>query len=137
MARISFTVERNIGNVSVDELWRRLSDVQSIPKYWHGHREVNVLERDGNSYHVTIKYAFPSIFGGNMGKSIITVDDGMKAIKFNNTDGPVLGAITVRIDEKDQRLICEYNVSVSSPMGGWVRKHFMSGVEHAFDRLLT
>ncbi|MGC8558825.1 MAG: hypothetical protein ACP5NC_07560 [Nitrososphaeria archaeon] len=65
------------------------------------------------------------------------MDDGTKVLKFNNTNGPVLGTIIVRIDEKNHRLICEYNVSVGSPMGGWVSKHFMSGVEHAFDRLLA
>ncbi|MGC8558826.1 MAG: hypothetical protein ACP5NC_07565 [Nitrososphaeria archaeon] len=68
MAKISFTVERDIGDADVKELWRKLRDVQSIPKYWHGHREVNVLLKDEMGYHVTIKYAFPSIFGGNMGK---------------------------------------------------------------------
>jgi len=137
LARVSFVAERDIGEASVDELWRRLSDVESIPKYWHGHREVNVLQKDGNIYHVTIRYAFPSIFGSNIGKSTVLVDEKMKAIKFDNTDGPVVGTITVRIDEVSRRLVCEYDVSVSSPMGSWVRKHFMSGVEHAFDRLLA
>lgn len=132
-------VERGIKGCDVDELWKKLSDVQSIPKYWHGHREVTVLEKDKNKYKVQIMYAFPSLGNGNVGKSIIEVDDRKKVLSFDNFEGPVKGKIRIWIDEDKRSIFCTYNVEMSpiySITKGLIEYHFKQGVEHAFDRLI-
>jgi len=88
---VRFKIERNITGYDVDELWKKLSDIESIPEFWHGHREVKVLERNGNVYKVQIRYAFPSFGNGNLGESIIEVDEKMKVLSFKNYKGPVRG----------------------------------------------
>ena len=72
--KIRFKVERDITGCDPDELWRRLSDISSIPKYWQGHRSVKILEQKGSSYRVEVQYAFPSLAKGNVGESMIEVE---------------------------------------------------------------
>ncbi len=137
--RIYFKVERDIDGHDPNELWTKLSDVSSIPNYWHGHREVKVLEMHDNKYRVEIVYAFPSVGKGNVGESIIETDQENKVLSFDNYKGPIKGAIKVWIDEKKNKIYCIYDVEMSSiyaPAKGWVAEHFKQGVEHAFDRLL-
>jgi len=74
-----------------------------MPEFWHGHREVKVLERNGNVYKVQIRYAFPSFGNGNLGESIIEVDEKMKVLSFKNYKGPVKGSIKVWIDEGEKK----------------------------------
>jgi ribosome-associated toxin RatA of RatAB toxin-antitoxin module len=136
---IRFKVERSITCYDVDDLWKKLSDIKSIPEFWHGHREVKVLEKNGNKYKVQIRYAFPSFDNGNLGESIIEVDEKMKLLSFKNYKGPIKGSIIVWIDEREKKIVCVYNVSMSAIYllaKGWIEKHFKQGVEHAFDRLL-
>ena len=138
--KIRFRVERDIGGRDPGELWTKLSDVASIPRYWHGHREVKVLESEGSKHRVQIVYAFPSLGKGNVGESIIEVDRENKALSFDNYKGPVKGTIKVWIDEIENKIICVYDVEMSpfyAPVRGWVVEHFRRGVEHAFDRLLN
>ncbi|MFP3262210.1 MAG: SRPBCC family protein [Nitrososphaeria archaeon] len=137
---VRFKIERNITGYDVDELWKKLSDIESIPEFWHGHREVKVLERNGNVYKVQIRYAFPSFGNGNLGESIIEVDEKMKVLSFKNYKGPVKGSIKVWIDEGEKKMVCVYDVSMSAiylPTKNWIENHFKQGVERAFDRLLT
>ncbi len=137
--KIFFKVERNINGYDLDELWNMLSDVGAIPKYWHGHREIKVLENNGNRYKVKIRYAFPSLGNGNVGESIIEIDQENKILSFCNYKGPVKGTIKVWIDENENKMSCVYDIEMSAIyvlFKGWIVRHFKKGVEHAFDRLL-
>ncbi|WP_069808028.1 hypothetical protein [Vulcanisaeta thermophila] len=139
LGRITFRVSVSLDNLDPETAWGRLSDVESIPKYWHGHREVTVIERRGNSYYVRIRYAFPAPRNLNIGHAWINVDNKTKTLTFNNVDGPVRGVIKAYVDEAGKALVCEYDVDITwwqIPMKWWVRKHFMQGVRDALDRIV-
>ncbi len=137
--KIYFKVERDIKGYDPNVLWSKLTDIASIPNYWHGHREVEIMESDGNKHRAKIVYAFPAIGKINVGESIIRTDQENKVLSFDNYKGPIKGIIKIWIDEKENKISCTYDVAMSSlylPVKSWIVQHFKQGVEHAFDRLL-
>lgn len=140
LARISFRVKVPLNTQRIPEVWARLRDVEHMPMYWHGHREVVVIESSGNEYLARVKFAFPAPGKLNVGLAKITIDENDKSITINHLKGPVRGVVKAWIDEDSGTIACEYDVRVSAwqvPFKWWVRRHFMRGVAHALERITS
>ena len=131
---IKFTVSREVDPGSVDGVWRALSDVEAMPRYWRGHREVRVLSRDGNTYMVKIRFAFPG--PGNSGIARIEVHEEERTVLINYLKGPIRGYVRNYVG--DNALISQWDVKITPPfliMKPWIRRHFMNGAKNALARI--
>ncbi len=107
----------------------RLKDIQSIPKYWKGTREIHITSDDGEIAYADIRFAFPA-----SGKVKITrLDNG---IRIDYLKGPFKGFQETVI--QGDKLISVWDVNFN-----WMFKlmenrnveHFMEGTRHALMRL--
>ncbi|MCG2893005.1 MAG: hypothetical protein L7H00_05665 [Vulcanisaeta sp.] len=78
---LEFTVKQTFRNELGDKVWKILSKVEDMPKYWRGHREIIVVGDDGSNYIVKIRFAFPGL--NNTGMARILVDDENKRVIIN------------------------------------------------------
>ncbi|AKA74342.1 SRPBCC family protein [Saccharolobus solfataricus] len=129
---IEFVVEKSF-TTSEDIVWRIVRDVNSIPNYWKGVRELNVKEVGKNVYEGKIRFAFPS-----SGKVRIIVNDDERLITFEYLDGPIRGYNKVKVSKG--KISSEWRVTMSGLLKlieNWNRDHFMEGTEHALERILN
>ena len=99
-----------------EAVWKRLSDVERIPEYWHGTKSLTVLEKiDGTKLIAASKFAF-----GGSGKVGITTDDANKTLLMEYLSGPFTGTQTVRIVGK--RLEARWDIDVPRDLQDRLRK---------------
>lgn len=71
----SFQVEEEL-KCDKDSVVKKLKDIQAMPQYWKGTREINVLSDDGKIAEAKIRFAFPA-----SGKVRITrLENGIRLI---------------------------------------------------------
>ncbi|MCH4816034.1 MAG: SRPBCC family protein [Saccharolobus sp.] len=129
---IEFVIEKSF-NMPEDVVWRIARDVNSIPNYWRGVRELKVKEVNKNVYEGKIRFAFPS-----SGKVRIIVNDDERTLTFEYVDGPIRGYNKVKISKG--KISSEWRVTMSGLLKlteSWNRGHFMEGTEHALERILN
>ena len=132
---IKFAVSKEVDLGSADKVWRVLSDVEAMPRYWRGHREVRVLSRDGNTYMVRIKFAFPG--PGNGGIARIEVHEKERTVLINYLKGPIKGYVRNYVDSNT--LVSQWDIKITPLlliMKPWIRKHFMNGAINALKRII-
>jgi ribosome-associated toxin RatA of RatAB toxin-antitoxin module len=113
-------------------VWKRVSDVEKIPEYWHGTKSLRVLERvDRNKLIAAVKFAF-----GGWGKAEITTDAATRTLLLRYLSGPFTGTQTVRIVGKklEARWDIDFN-GIFRIGSGRTAGHFKSGTVHALERL--
>ncbi|WP_338602084.1 SRPBCC family protein [Sulfolobus tengchongensis] len=129
---IEFTIEKSF-TLPEEVVWTIVRDVNSIPKYWRGVRELDVKEVSKNIYEGKIRFAFPS-----NGRVRITVDENEKSLTFEYLDGPIRGYNKVKVFKG--KIISEWRVRMSGLLRlseNWNKNHFMQGTEHALERILN
>ncbi len=113
-------------------VWKRVSDVERIPEYWHGTKSLKVLETiDGTKLITAAKFAF-----GGTGKVRITSDAATKTLLLEYLSGPFTGSQTVRITGK--KLEAKWDITFHGIFkigSGRTAGHFKSGTVHALERL--
>lgn len=113
-------------------VWKRVSDVERIPEYWHGTKSLRVLEKlDGGKVIAAAKFAF-----GGSGKVEITTDAATRTLLLRYLSGPFTGTQTARIEGK--RLEARWDIEfhgVFKIASGRTAGHFKSGTVHALERL--
>ncbi|GAB6946876.1 hypothetical protein JCM16161A_10060 [Vulcanisaeta sp. JCM 16161] len=133
---IEFTVSREVNAGQVDRIWQVLSDVSNMPRYWRGHREVEIVGRDGDAYLVKIRFAFPG--PGNRGIARIVVSNDEKVVLINYLEGPIRGYVRNYVSEN--QLVSQWNVRITPLfllMKPWIRRHFMNGAINALTRIVN
>ncbi|WP_291999116.1 SRPBCC family protein [Caldivirga sp.] len=129
---VHFTVRKSV-KASKDVVLGIISNVEDYPKYWHGHREVKIIDRSEDTLHVYIKFAFNGPL--NHGDAYVKVsNDG---VLFNFISGPFKG--THRIHVADGELISDWDIELHPlliPVKGWIINHFKQGSEHALERII-
>lgn len=111
-------------------VWARVRDVDAIPTYWHGTRELRVTAR-GEKVSADVVFAF-----GGKGKEEITVDDQTRTMTINYLSGPFTG--TQRVSVAESEVEAEWDVSFRGALklvSRWNESHFKSGTRHALERL--
>lgn len=129
---IEFTICKDF-NGRRDRIWELVKDVSLIPEFWKGTRQLNVVEKSNGVYEGEVKFAFPS-----KGKIRIEIDEEKKTLKMIYLSGPIKGLNTITVGEST---ICsQWNVKLTFPFNlrsNWIKDHFMSGTEHALERIIS
>lgn len=123
-------VERQEFSGDPARVWERLSNLDTIPTYWHGTRELKATTSGGRTI-ADIVFAF-----GGRGKAEITLDSQRRTLAYNYLEGPFKGTQTVVV--KDNVIEAEWDVTFKGAykvLGPWNASHFRSGTRHALMRL--
>lgn len=91
---IRLTIEMN-ANASPEAIWRIISNVQNMPKYWYLHRDVKVLEKAGSYLRVLINLALPKPFSKE--EALVRVSGQELMIIFNFIKGPLRGKHIIKV----------------------------------------
>ncbi|BDC18669.1 SRPBCC family protein [Acidianus sp. HS-5] len=129
---ITFSVSRKF-NASPLTVWEIVKDINSIPKYWKGTRELQLNKVGEGVYEGKIRFAFPS-----KGKIRLTVDDENRKLTFSYLSGPIKGYNVVEV--KDNEITSTWKVKMSLLLSfaeNWNAKHFKEGTEHALERIIS
>ncbi|MQL54219.1 SRPBCC family protein [Acidianus ambivalens] len=129
---ITFSVSKKF-DVSPQAVWNIVKDVNSIPKYWKGTRELHVNKVAEGIYEGVVRFAFPS-----KGRIRLIVDDENRKLTFNYLSGPIKGYNIVEV--KENEIISSWRVKMSLLLAlaeSWNAKHFKQGTEHALDRIIS
>lgn len=114
------------------EVWARVSDLDAIPTYWHGTREISVT-REGGKTRAEVVFAF-----GGKGSAEVTVDDRSRTLTLDYVRGPFQGKQAVTV--KESAVEAEWDVEFRGAyklIGPMNVSHFRSGTRNALKRLCT
>jgi len=115
-----------------DEVWKRASDVEAIPHFWHGTKSIQIVEKKASgSLEVAVRFAF-----GGAGKADVTIDNANRVMTIAYYSGPFIG--TQKITVKDQQMTASWDVKFTGLfklVSGWNERHFRSGTVRALERL--
>lgn len=120
-------------NCDKEKVWSIVKDLNSVPKYWQGTRELNVKEVERGVYEGKIRFAFPS--SGNVK---IVIDEVKKTLTFHYLDGPFKGYNIVKVE--DYKITSEWKVSMNGffkLFEGWNYRHFKEGTQRALERIVN
>ena len=113
-------------------VWKRVSDIERMPEFWHGTRSLKVIERDGDKVKIRAKFAF----GGTRDVDI-TTDETTMTLALNYASGPFTGVQTVRVNGKSLEARWDINFNGIYRIGAdRIAGHFRSGTVHALERLV-
>ncbi|MFP3191810.1 MAG: SRPBCC family protein [Thermoproteus sp.] len=132
LGAIKFRVERRVGDA--EAVWRRLSRLEDMPKYWGGHRRVEVLGVNSGIYSLRITFAFPGPL--NVGYAEAAVDEARREVLLNYVRGPFTGIVKNYV--AGGVLASDWDIIVNAlfiPLKPWISSHFRRGAEHALERL--
>jgi len=113
-----------------EEVWARVSDLDNIPAYWHGTKEIKVT-REGTRTSADVVFAF-----GGRGKAEVTVDEQRRTMTLDYFSGPFKGKQTVTV--KENAIEAEWDVVFTGAyklLGPANASHFRSGTRNALKRL--
>ncbi len=117
-----------------EDIWRIVRDVDNIPKYWHGTRNLTIIGRDGGGIRARVQFAFPGPF--NRGEVVINVNDEDREVSMNYVKGPFTGVHRVSVHGGE--VISYWDVKYKFPfslMEAWNENHFKQGTAHALERI--
>ncbi|MUN29937.1 SRPBCC family protein [Sulfuracidifex metallicus] len=124
----SFQVEEEL-KCDKDSVVKKLKDIQAMPQYWKGTREINVLSDDGKIAEAKIRFAFPA-----SGKVRITrLENG---IRIDYLEGPFKGYQETVV--KDGKIVSKWDVKFNWMFRAMEKRnieHFKEGTKHALLRL--
>ncbi|MCL4355429.1 MAG: SRPBCC family protein [Nitrososphaerota archaeon] len=113
------------------EVWKRVSALDEIPKYWHGTRTLEVVGENGAVVHAKVKFAF-----GGSGEADISKDEAKRLLTINYTSGPFTGKQTIVVE--GGQVVAAWDVKFKGAfrlVSKWNEGHFRSGTVHALERL--
>lgn len=112
------------------EVWARVSNLEAIPAYWHGTKEIRIT-RSEDKIKADVVFAF-----GGKGKAELIVDERDKTMTINYLEGPFKGRQSVSV--RDNIVQAEWDVTFKGALrvlGPWNERHFRSGTRNALKRL--
>ncbi|ACB39162.1 SRPBCC family protein [Pyrobaculum neutrophilum] len=129
---VRFKVERK--TESPDSAWAKMSDVENMPRYWGGHREVKILERRGSLLLAQVRFAFPGPLNKAMAE--VYIDGGRREVVMRYLKGPFTGTVVNYVRNNVVGSIWDVRLHplfrIAKP---WIENHFRKGVEHAVEQL--
>ena len=114
------------------EIWSRLSNLKTIPMYWHGTREFTAT-KSGEKTIADVVFAF-----GGRGRANVIIDDGARTFTLDYFEGPFKGRQTIAVG--DGQLEATWDVSFKGAyklLQPWNGSHFRSGTRNALKRLTS
>jgi hypothetical protein len=131
---IGFTISKEVSDSAC--AWKAVANIGQMPRYWRGHREVNVMGYDGHRYYVSIRFAFPGPL--NKGLASVLINDVERYVTVEYTEGPVRGDVTTRV--QGGKVITVWEVKLAwylRLLEPWVKGHFMKGASDALERIAS
>lgn len=128
---VYFKIERDFKG-DPQKLWEVVSNIENIPKYWHGHREINIIKKDNNYVEAYVRFVFPS-----SAKVRYEINDEKKEVTSIYLEGPFKGTSKIKID--NEKIINEWDIKfngIYKLISSWEVNHFKKGSEDALDRLI-
>ena len=116
---------------SATEVWKKVSAIGDIPKYWHGARSLDIIGDDGGVIRARIRFAF-----GGSGEAEIHTDLEQRTLTIDYRSGPFVGKQTVDVD--DDFITATWDVTfrgIFRIASKWNEGHFKAGTMHALERL--
>lgn len=110
----------------------RVSNVEDIPKYWHGTRSLEITERNEDGVRARMRFAF-----GGSGDAEIKADASRRALTVSYVSGPFRGVQEVVVTRDE--VAATWDVKFTGAfrlLSGWNESHFRSGTKHALERLI-
>ena len=107
-----------------------------MPKYWGGHRRVEVLGVSSGRYSLRITFAFPGPL--NVGYAEAAVDEARREVLLNYVKGPFRGVVKNYVS--GGVLVSDWDVAINAlfiPLKPWISSHFRKGAERALERLTS
>jgi hypothetical protein len=123
-------VERQEFSGDPADVWSRLSNLRTIPTYWHGTKAFTPTE-SGGKVVADVVFAF-----GGKGRAEVTVDEGEKTFVLDYVAGPFRGR--QRTTVKGNAIETEWDVNFKGAyrvLGPLNSSHFRSGTRNALMRL--
>jgi Polyketide cyclase / dehydrase and lipid transport len=123
-------VEKREFGADPAKVWARASDVEGIPTYWHGTKEIRV-SRDAGKVTAEVVFAF-----GGRGRAEVTTDDASRTMTLRYVEGPFRGEQRVSVGAREVE--AEWDVKFKGAyrvLGPWNQSHFRSGTKNALLRL--
>ena len=112
-------------------VWRRVSDIEHIPEYWHGTKYITVSERNGPRMSADVNFAF-----GGEGEADIIVADAERTVTITYISGPFAGTQTIKVGDGAVKARWEIKFKgMFRLVSSWNEGHFRSGTVHALERL--
>jgi ribosome-associated toxin RatA of RatAB toxin-antitoxin module len=115
------------------EVWKRVSAVEEIPKYWHGTRSLVVVGGNEGKVHARVRFGF-----GGSGEADISKDEEKRALTIDYRSGPFTGKQIVVVG--DESITATWDVKfrgIFRVTSKWNEGHFRSGTVHALERLVS
>jgi ribosome-associated toxin RatA of RatAB toxin-antitoxin module len=113
-------------------VWKRVSDIERIPEFWHGTKSLHVVEVKGDTAKVRARFAF----GGARDVEITTYGTSM-TLTLTYTSGPFRGVQTVRVVGNTLEAKWDIDFKGIYRFGAnRIAGHFRSGTVHALERLV-
>jgi len=112
------------------EVWARVSNLHTIPTYWHGTREFKITAT-GAKTSADVVFAF-----GGKGKAEAAVDEKDRTLTIEYVDGPFIGRQTVTVS--DGAVQAGWDVAFKGAykaIGPLNTSHFRSVTRHALQRI--
>ncbi|BCS93840.1 SRPBCC family protein [Metallosphaera javensis (ex Sakai et al. 2022)] len=113
-----------------ERIWEIVKDVNSMPNYWKGIRELHVNKVADNMFEGEVRFAFPST-------SRVRIEILDHSVILHFLSGILKG--TNRIDVQDSAITSTWRVEMPlymKPFEGRNREHFSQGTEHALERII-
>nr|WP_292000369.1 SRPBCC family protein [Caldivirga sp.] len=132
---IRLTIEMN-ANASPEAIWRIISNVQNMPKYWYLHRDVKVLEKAGSYLRVLINLALPKPFSKE--EALVRVSGQELMIIFNFIKGPLRGKHIIKVTNGN--IVSTWAVNTSFPLlifKSWIIKRLRDATINALTSLIN
>ncbi|MGC8571427.1 MAG: SRPBCC family protein [Caldivirga sp.] len=132
---IRLTIEMN-ANASPEAIWRIISNVQNMPKYWYLHRDVKVLEKAGSYLRVLINLALPKPFSKE--EALVRVSGQELMIIFNFIKGPLRGKHIIKVTNGN--IVSTWAVNTSFPLlifKSWIIKRLRDATINALTNLIN
>ena len=116
---------------NAEEVWKRVSAIRDIPKYWHGTRSLEIVRENGGAVRAKVKFAF-----GGSGEADIYADEEKRMLTIDYASGPFTGKQTIAVN--GEHITATWDVKFRSfyrITSKWNEGHFRSGTAHALERL--
>ncbi len=118
-------------NSDINKIWNIISDINKIPEFWHGTREIKKI----NDNEYIVRFAFPQ-----RGRVSFASSKKDYSLTENYLSGPFKGFTKNSLFNKDDKtvLTTEWNIKLSPLLALFsfrLTMHFEAGAENALDRI--
>ncbi len=127
-----FRLEKEF-NGDTNQLWKEIADVKNIPKYWHGHKSINIIKQENNTIEAIVEFVFPS-----KAKVKYEINEKDKEVISYYLEGPFKGKSIIKID--NGKLINEWDIKFNGMykfLSFWEIGHFKKGSIDALNRIVN